>query len=60
MKSRENKHDAYSGKGCIKEFCKSLKERAMKTINFKKTKMKLLKNKQQESYENAKMCYICK
>ena len=22
--------------------------------------MKLLRNKQQESYENAKLCYICK
>ena len=28
--------------------------------NFKKVKMKLLTKEQQESYENAKICYIFK
>ena len=28
-------------------------------INFKKRKMKLLTKEQQESNENAKICYIC-
>ena len=32
----------------------------MKIINFKKEKMRLLTKEQQESYENAKICYICK
>ena len=32
----------------------------MKIINFKKEKMKLLTKKQQESYKNPKICYICK
>ena len=32
----------------------------MKIINFKKKNMKLLTKEQQESYENAKLCYICK
>ena len=32
----------------------------MKIINLKKKKMKLLTKEQQESYENAKICYICK
>ena len=32
----------------------------MKMINFKKNKMKLLAKEQQESYENAKICYIYK
>ena len=32
----------------------------METIHFKKKKMNLLTNKQQKSYENAKICYICK
>ena len=33
----------------------------MKIINFKKKKkMKLLTNVQQESYENAQVCHICK
>ena len=27
---------------------------------LKRKKMKLLKNEQLESYENAKICYICK
>ena len=32
----------------------------MKIINFKKKKMKLSTKQQQESYENSKICYICK
>ena len=31
----------------------------MKIINLKKMKL-LAKKEQQESYENAKICYICK
>ena len=41
-KSIENKHDVYRGNDCFKKFCGSLRERAMKIINFKKKKMKLL------------------
>ena len=37
-----------------------LREHAMEIINFKKKKMKFLIKEQQESYENAKICYICK
>ena len=36
------------------------REDAMKIINFKEQKMKLLIKEQQESYENVKICYICK
>ena len=32
----------------------------MKIINFRMRKMKLLTKDQQESYENAKICYISK
>ena len=32
----------------------------MKIIDFKKRSMKLLAKKQQDSYENAKISYICK
>ena len=32
----------------------------MKKTNFKKKKMKLLTNEQQNSYQNSKICYICK
>ena len=60
FKSIENKHDLYRGNNCMKEFCESLREQAMKIINFKRKKMKLLTKEQQESYENAKICYISK
>ena len=56
----ENKHDVYRGKDCMKKFCESLREQIIKIINFKKKKIKLLTKEQQESYENAKICYICK
>ena len=32
----------------------------MKIINFKKKKINLLTKEYQESYENTKICYICK
>ena len=38
----------------------TLREHAMKMINFKKKNMRLFTKEQQESYENAKTCYICK
>ena len=37
----------------MKKFCESLRERTINIINFKKKKMKLLTNEQQESYKNA-------
>ena len=60
FRSIENKHDVYRGKNCMKKYCESLREQAIKIVNFKKKKMKLLTKEQQESYENAKICYICK
>ena len=60
FKNIENKHDVYTGKFCMKTFCESLGEHAIKIISFKKKKLKLLTKEQQESYENAKICYICK
>ena len=44
----------------MKKFCESLRQYAVKIINFKKKKMKLLTKEKQESYENSKICYICK
>ena len=45
----------------MKRFYESLREQhALKVINFKKKKMKLLTKEQHESYENTKICYICK
>ena len=56
----ENKHDVYRDKDCMKKFCESLTGHAMKIINFKKKKTKLLTKEQQESFENIKICYNCK
>ena len=42
FKNRENMHDVYRGKNCIKKFCESLREHATNITNFKKKKMKLL------------------
>ena len=43
----------------MKNFCESLRQRAMKINNFKK-RMEFLTKEQQESCENAKICFICK
>ena len=44
FRSIENKHDIYKDKDCMKKLWK---------------KFKLLTKEQQESYEKAKICYIC-
>ena len=41
----ENKHDVYKGKDCMKKFCESLREHAIKIINFIKKKKEII-NKQ--------------
>ena len=53
-------HDKHKEKECMKKFCESLREHEMEIVNFKKEKMKLLTNKKQKSYQNAKACYIYK
>ena len=60
FRSIANKNDVCRGKDCMKKICEYLKEHAMKIINFKMKKMKLLTKEQQESYGNAKIFYICK
>ena len=47
-------------KDCMKKFCEELREHAIKRINFKKKKIRSLKNSQQKSYKNAKFYYICR
>ena len=44
----------------MKKFCEFLRVHAKEITNFKKKKKKLLTKEQQESYENATICYICK
>ena len=62
FRSIENKHNVYRGTDCMKKFCEYLRQHAMKIINFKKKNMTLLTKtkEQQESYENVKICYLCK
>ena len=60
FKNIESKPDVYRVKDYMKIFSESLRKYAMKIINSKQKTMKLLTKKLQESYENAKMCYICK
>ena len=43
----------------MKKFREYLKKHTRRITNFKKKNIKLLKIKQQESYENAKVCYVC-
>ena len=59
FKSKENNHDLYRGKDCMKMFCESFREHALKII-LKRKKLKLLTQEQQESYENTDICYIWK
>ena len=44
----------------MKIFCKDLKDQAMKIINREKKEMIPLTNAEKESYENQKLCHICK
>ena len=44
----------------MRKFCKSLREHAVKIIDFEKTKMIPLTKEQHGSYEKTKICYICK
>ena len=50
FKSIENKYDVYV----------SLRQQAMKIINFYKKELRLLTKEVQGSYEDAKISYICK
>ena len=42
------------------KFCKGLREHATKIINYEKKDMILLTKKEEENYNNQKVCYICK
>ena len=42
FRSIENKHYVYRSKCCLKKFCESLREHAVKIINFKKKKNEVI------------------
>ena len=60
FKDIKNEHYAYLDKNCMKRFFKSIREHAMKIVNFEKKKPTLLTNEHHVSYGKAKFCYICK
>ena len=55
----KNERKYYRGKDCMILFCKDLKEQAMKIINYEKKKIIPLTDKEKETHENQKVCYIC-
>ena len=44
----------------MERFCKDLKQHAMKIICHEKKEMMPLTDKENKSYEQEKVCYICK
>ena len=55
----KNERKYYRGEDCMKMFCKDLKEQVMKIINYENKETMPLTDKEKESYENQKVCYIC-
>ena len=49
FKDIKNEHHAYLDKNCMKRFFKSIREHAMKIVNFEKKKPTLLTNEQHVS-----------
>ena len=56
----KNKLNYYRGEDCMTKFCKDLREHATKIINYEKKDMIPLTKKEEENYNNQKLCYICK
>ena len=56
----KNKLNYYRGEDCMIKFCKDLREHAIKIINYEKKDMIPLSKKEEENYNNQKICYICK
>ena len=56
----KNKLNYYRGEDCITKFCKYLRGNATKIINYEKKDRIPLTKKEEENYNNQKVCYICK
>ena len=56
----KNKISYYRGDDCMKKFCKDLRERSTKIINYEKKKMISLTTAEKIHYNKQKVCYICK
>ena len=44
----------------MKKFCKDFREHAIKIINYEKKDMIPFTKKEEENYNNQKVCYRCK
>ena len=56
----KKKLDCCKGKDCMERFCKDLRKHAMKIIYYEKKEMIPLTDAENKSYEEQKVCYICK
>ena len=56
----KNNLDYYRGKDRMKVFCKILKEHTERIIYWKKKVMIPLTDVKNKSYENQKLCHVCK
>ena len=56
----KSKLNYYRGEDCMTKFCKDLREHATKITNYEKKDMLPLTKKEEENYNNQKVCYICK
>ena len=55
-----NKLRYYRGEDCMRRFCKHLKDRAIKIIDFKKKDMIPLTKEEKDNYNKENICHICK
>ena len=58
--SAKNKLDCYKDEDCMEKFCKDLRTHTMKIINYEQKEMMQLIDEENKSYEEQKVCYICK
>ena len=56
----ENKLSLYRGEDCMKKFCIYLRERGANVIDFKKSKILPLTQKELKPDQNLTVCYICR
>ena len=56
----KSKLNYYRGEDCMTKFCKDVREHATKIISYEKKDMIPLTKKEEEDYNNQKVCYICK
>ena len=56
----KNKLDCYKDTDCMERFCKGLRDRAMKIINYEEKEMIPLTDKENKSYEKQKVLHMQK